>query len=186
MRQAVRTYRETWNHYDKLREQALMLAYEQLPSVLRNKYGETHLKSSISLNGLDFQTFQRLKNWKYMAERVADWDWDEVRKKYKTHPKRFELSIWHKELFLTGASIGAPTWGGNKLRVDFIEAYPKKSPLDGLITDIVITAGQAYAKLIGAAQLRIMHPVNDKVKSYYLSKGGFSYNKTGNYCYLDL
>ncbi|VAW89804.1 hypothetical protein MNBD_GAMMA18-2343 [hydrothermal vent metagenome] len=63
---------------------------------------------------------------------------------------------------------------------------PQGTPLDGLITDIVITAGVAYARLIGATQLRIMKPINEQVKSYYLSKPGFSYDTRGNFCYRDL
>jgi len=50
----------------------------------------------------------------------------------------------------------------------------------------VIAAGIAYAKAIGADQLRIMRPVNDVVKNLYLSKTGFSYDKKGNFCYRDV
>jgi len=117
--------------------------------------------------------------------RVA-WDWDVVQKKYRTHPKRFELSIWHRSQHLCGASIGIPTCGGGKLRLDFIESSPIISPLSGLITDIVIATGIIYAKTIGASQLRIMRPINETVKNLYLSKAGFSYNQKGDFCYRDL
>lgn len=96
--------------------------------------------------------------------RVA-WNWDEVLKKYRTHPKRFELSIWYRDLTLCGATIGRPTWSGGKLRIDFIEAAPMESPFSGLIVDIMIAAGANYAKAIGATQLRIMGPVNEDVKN---------------------
>ena len=144
------------------------------------------LKSEITLSSLDFMTFEKLSQWHYHNERLARWDWHSVRKTYKTHPKRFELSIWHHKHFLTGASIGRPTWSGNKLRLDFIEANPSKSPLSGVITDIVIVAASVYADAIGASQIRIMQPVNEKVRNYYLSKPGFQYNAKENFCYRNM
>jgi len=180
------TYKETQDKYELLRTTALRIAHDSLPNVIINKKGMAILKSDISLKGLDFSTYQKLRTWKDSGQRVAPWDWDDVRKKYRSHPKRFELSIWHKELFLCGASIGRPTFSGNKLRLDFVEANPTGSPLHGTITDIVILAGRTYAKAIGASQLRIMHPINKKVRDHYLSKGGFSYNEKSNFCYQDI
>lgn len=180
------TYRETQDKYESLRMEALAVAYENLPNVLTNKKGLAILKSNISLKGLDFHTYQRLKKWKNSGQRVAPWDWDDVQKKYRTHPKRFELSIWHNGLFLCGASIGRPTHSANKLKLDFIEANPTGSPLHGTIADIVILAGRIYAKSIGASQLRIMQPINEKVRDYYLSKEGFSFNEKGNFCFQDI
>lgn len=43
-----------------------------------------------------------------------------------------------------------------------------------------------YAKAIGATQIRIMYPINDKVKEHYLGLGGFSFDAKGNFCYPDL
>lgn len=106
--------------------------------------------------------------------------------KYRTHPKRFELSVWYKDLTLAGASIGKPTRGGGKLRLDYLESSPMGTPLDGLVTDISVAAAIVYAKSIGAVQLRIMNPVNDAVRDHYLNKPGFSYNEKGNFCYRDL
>lgn len=180
------TYKMVWNRYDELRDMALEVAHEQLPQIIKGHKGISIHRSDIELRGLDFPTFQKLSRWEEFGRRVADWDWNEVRKKYKCHPKRFELSIWHRKTFLCGASIGRPTWSGNKLRLDFIEASPAGSKLSGAIADIVILTGKVYAKAIGASQLRIMHPVNEKVKNYYLSKGGFSYDSKGNFCFQEI
>ncbi len=107
-------------------------------------------------------------------------------KKYRTHPKRFELAIWHRKLFLAGAAIGRPTWGNGKLRLDFIESSPMGTPIDGLITEISIATSEVYADVIGATQIRIMNPINETVKKYYLSKAGFLYNQKDDFCYRDL
>lgn len=182
--QAVQTYKQTWSYYDQVREIALEESHNRLRSVMKGKEGAVN-KCEISLSSLDFQTFEKLAQWEYQGTRVADWDWKAVRKGYRTHPKRFELAIWHK-LFLAGASIGRPTWSGNKLRLDFIEANPTRSPLTGLVTDIVILSAEVYARAIGAHQIRIMHPINDAVKNHYLSKADFAYNQKGNFCFREL
>ena len=70
--------------------------------------------------------------------------------------------------------------------LDYIEASPASTPLDGLVTDIAITAGVLYARSIGANQFRIMNPITPKVREHYLSKPGFSYNESENYCFRDL
>ncbi len=49
-----------------------------------------------------------------------------------------------------------------------------------------IAAGAAYAKAIGATQLRIMSPVNDTVKAHYFSKPDFKYNSRDNFCFMDV
>ena len=183
--QAVKTYKQTWNRYDQIRDIALEETHDRLRPVMKGKEGAVN-KCEISLSGLDFQTFEKLAKWEDQGKRVASWDWREVRKSYRTHPKRFELAIWHKKLFLAGASIGRPTWSSSKLRLDFIEANLTRSPLTGLITDIVILSAEVYARAIGADQIRIMHPVNDAVKKHYLSKADFAFNSKGNFCFRDL
>ncbi len=184
--QMKQPYTQVKSRYEILRQMAREVVHEDLASVMPNKYGAAILKSNISLDGLTFQCLKELRKWEKNGLRRVAWDWDTVQKKYRTHPKRFELSIWHKELFLCSASIGKPTWSGGKLRLDYLESAPQGTPLDGLITDITIAAGVAYARAIGATQLRIMNPVNDKVKAHYLSKPSFSYDQKSNFCYRDL
>ena len=184
--QSKLNYQQVIDKYESIRDVAREVAQDQLPSILRNSNGESILKDSISLNGLNVDCLKELRKWESSGLRRVAWNWDHVLKKYKPHPKRFELSIWHNQLFLCGATIGKPTYSGGKLRLDFIEASPIKSPLSGLIIDIILIAGTAYAKAIGATQLRIMHPVNESVKQHYLSKPGFAYNKDNDFCYRDL
>jgi len=178
------SYKGAWDRYEDIRNLARQVAHEQLPGFLKNRHGHLISKEAVVLSGLDHSVFRILSKWGG-ERRLAPWDWEDVRKKYKTHPKRFELSIWHRQV-LCGASIGRPTWSGNKLRLDLIEANPDGSSLEGKIADIVIIAGRFYAKAIGATQIRIMYPINDKVKEHYLGLGGFSFDAKGNFCYQDL
>ncbi len=186
MAQLKPSYTEVKNHYEVLRQVARETAQEGLAHVTPNKQGIAILKNDISLNGFTPQCQKELRKWEKTGLRRVAWDWGTVQKKYRAHPKRFELSIWHRNLFLCGATIGKTTCSGGKLRLDFIEASPIRSPLSGLVTDITIAAGIAYARAIGATQLRIMHPVNDNVRNLYLSKPSFAYDDRGNFCYRDL
>ncbi len=168
MPQEKPTYKQVQNRYDTLRQVARKIAFEELAPVIPNKRGMAILKSTISLDGFTFDCQKALRKWEKTGLRRVAWDWDEILKKYRTHPKRFELSVWHRDMYLCGASIGRPTWSGGKLRLDYLESAPQGTSLDGLITDITIAASVAYAKTIGAVQLRIMNPVNEDVKNYYL------------------
>lgn len=184
--QQIIAYPQVKSRYQGLRDSALEIAHASLPPVLSNKRGIAIVKSAISLEGFTFKSQHALKRWESEGVRRAAWDWDAVQKKYKAHPKRFELTVWHQGVTLCGASIGKPTRGGGKLRLDYLEAAPMGTPLDGLITDISLAAGVLYARSIGAAQIRIMNPVNNHVRDHYTSKPGFSYNERDNYCFRDL
>ncbi len=180
------TYTQAKHRYEQLRQTSFEAAHDALPSVMPNKRGMAILKQSVSFDHLTFQAQHQLRNWEKSGLRRVAWDWDEVRKKYIAHPKRFELSIWYRDLTLAGVSIGKPTRGGGKLRLDYLESAPMGTDLDGLVTDMTVAAGILYARSIGAAQIRIMKPVNSGVRDYYLSKPGFSYNERGNFCFRDL
>lgn len=165
---------------------ARKIAYDELDSILVSKRGQTVAKEQISLGEFDIKCEKALRSWQRSLARKIDWDWNLVQKKYRSEPRRFELAIWHRDFILCGASIGKPTYGGGKLRLDFIESNPDGSPLDGRTADISILAGTAYARAIGATQLRITNPINERVRDHYLSKPGFRYDQRNNFCYLEL
>ncbi len=164
---------------------AYQLAYEQLPNILKGKKGAIQ-KESISFQPINMRAMKELRRWEIYELRRAAWDWDKVENSYKNHPKKFDLTLWHKGFTLCSASIGRPTFGGSKIRLDIIEANPAGSALEGLITDINIIAYEAYARVNNCTQLRIMQPVNESVKNYYLSKKGFSFDNKGNFCFKEL
>ena len=126
MHKVVKPYRDVCDHYSQLRQSALEEAHKELPEVL--VFGKKAiLKKEITLSQIDYITYEKLSSWQYLNTRIVGWDWKRVRHKYRTHPNRFELAIWHHDKILAGASIGTPTRGGGKLRLDFIEANPKGS-----------------------------------------------------------
>jgi len=98
--------------------------------VLRSKKGAVQ-KESISFQPLDMRALKELRKWENTGLRKAawDWDWDTVLGSYKSHPKKFDVTLWHKDFTLCSASIGRPTYGGSKIRLDIIEANPAESML---------------------------------------------------------
>lgn len=186
MPQKNQSFKATKEKYESLRSQVRESSYNSLPINLINKHKNLINKSSINLKGLDLSTQIELSKWELDSARKVGWSWVKVRDTYKYHPKRFELSIWNNKTQLCGASIGKPTRAGDKLRLDYVESAPQGTELDGLITDINLLVLNLYAKAINANQVRIMNPVNEDIRDYYLSKPGFNYNSEGNFCYKNL
>lgn len=180
------SYQNAKNKYQNERIRSLDAAHNSLPEFLLNKEGQSILKDDIAFTTINYKTYEDLKKWEYSGKRVAEWDWNKVRDNYRNNPKRFEVAIWYRKHFLSGASIGKPTKTKHKIMLDFIEANPLGSPLSGLITDMVILCGQVYGKAIGASEIRIMNPINERVRDHYLSKPGFEFNEKDNYCYRSI
>lgn len=102
-----------------------------------------------------------------------DWESDHsiFRKRY---PKRFELAIWYQNR-LESLALGRPSFNGSRVRLELIERVAVNSILKGKAFAITELALIAYANLLGAEEVRIMQPINESVKNYYISRG---------YCYV--
>ena len=93
------------------------------------------------------------------------------------------MALWHDEM-LVSLSLGRPTYNGSRLRLDFIEGNPDK-PKDIKVFEPTVLAMVAYAQVLGATELRVMHPINQDVKKYY-ERFGFSYVSKADYLYITL
>jgi hypothetical protein len=191
MQTMKRTHIATEDKHEILRYRAREAASAALPMIMRNSTGQgIHVHGEITLTGIDFKASIAAKRWTSSPTRRAEIGiaWTDLVTKYaRTVPKRFELAIWHRDLFLCGLALGKPTRNGNKLRLDFIESSPEKNHASGVITDITIIAAEMYANAIGANEIRIINPINEKVRGHYLHKDrGFSYDQRGDFCYKEL
>jgi hypothetical protein len=145
--------------------------------VVNNQVGRQH-GGRLAL--IDAVALTAAKKWEYSANRVVDWDWRVGYNDFRfRHPKRFELAIW-ADTTLVSLTLGRPTYHGGGMRLDFIEANPDVKRLR--VTPIALLALTAYAKAVGANEIRIMNPINDEVKEYY-GKLGLKYVKHGDYLY---
>ena len=170
------TYLQTIHKYDEYRKQARELASRILPG---------HLKDKIILSAVDFKALAAFKAIDAAEERVVDWDWNFSSRYCSRYPKAFDLSVWHGNR-LCSLTLGRPTYKGTAIRLDFIEKFNKDTLFSGDMFPVSLLAYEAYGKLIGASQLRIMEPENDKLIKYYSSHGGFDFQRSmkGNPHYL--
>jgi len=93
------SYKEAQEKYELLRESSHKMTHDNLPNILVNRNGITIQKNDITLKGINFFTLQKLKNWETSGKRVVSWDWEEVQKKYKTHPKDSNYQYGTKSFF---------------------------------------------------------------------------------------
>ena len=163
--------------YAQLREQSRLMISEELP---------VRYHGAVTFDDITGRALAQLSRWEAHPDRRVMWSWQQWASRYAAiYPKRFELTIWfHSKL--CSVSLGRPTWGAGKLRLDMIESSPERTPLSGNTVNLTVTAAKAYARMIGASQIRIMNPINSKVRSHYESQG-FSYiGGKSDYCIMEL
>lgn len=126
---------------------------------------------NISLKDIDATALMQARLWDRIPERRVDFNWEIDCQTYrKRYPKRFELAIWYQNR-LESLALGRPSYNGSRVRLELVERLAGNSQLKGrtfLITELSLIA---YANLLGADEIRIMEPINDRVKSYYVSRG---------------
>jgi hypothetical protein len=166
------THRDAEHRYEELRAMALAVAQSSAPQGVR-------------LSAINFEALNAIKEWRKSAKRQVDWDWLEGYSAFQyRYPKRFEVALW-QESELIALSLGRPTYHGDHLRLDFVEARPKDlGPRSPVFNEILVAYG-IYARMINARQIRIMHPINEEVKDYYKSFG-YQYVAKQDYLYKEV
>jgi len=129
---------------------------------------------NIILSGINIKALQQSRLWSSIPERKVDFNWENDHRIFmKRYPKRFELAIWYQNK-LESLALGRPSYIGSRVRLELIERIAVNSMLKGKAFAITELALIAYANLLGANEVRIMKPVNENVKNYYIKKG-YSY-----------
>ena len=133
---------------------------------------------------IDSSALAQSKHWALSPKRRVDWDWVDGYGTFRfRYPKRFEMALWHNGK-LVSLSLGRPTYTGQRMRLDFIEACPDK-PSELRVFEISLFAIGTYAETLGAHELRVMNPVNTQVRDYY-ARFGLTYVPSGDYLYATL
>lgn len=165
------THLEAERRYGELRTLALREAQSRVP-------------------GINFQTItpdalSASRSWDHASSRKVDWDWTEGYAAFRfRYPKRFELAMWQQQK-LIALSMGRPTYYGNSLRLDFIEASPRELGERPPVFRGVLLAYGVYARLINAREIRITSPINDEVRAFYESYG-YQYVAKHDYLYREV
>lgn len=166
------THLEAEQRYEKLRKIALETA-------------QAGVQNNLKLTTITTEALAETHKWSTSPARRVDWDWVNGYADFKIrYPKRFEVAIWFQQ-GLISLSLGRPTYHGNALRLDFVEARPRDLGERPPVFDEVLVAYGIYARMINANQIRIMHPINSDVKSYYESFG-YQYNPKQDYLFREV
>ncbi|KZY98029.1 hypothetical protein [Oleibacter sp. HI0075] len=161
------THDDAERRYESFREMARNAIQKELPYTDRN---------NIRLGSICPNALMHAKRWNEDPRRLVEWSWDGGYRDYSyRNPKRFELATWYGNT-LAGLSLGRPSYAGTRLRLEFIESRPSSSPLKGRIVPITISVAELYASIIGAEELRIIDPIDDRLIEYY-SSFGYIYRK---------
>lgn len=170
------THLEAEERYDSIRKITIGVAQRKLSQ--RPEYAD------LILEAFSGKALIASQSWRGSAKRRVDWDWIDGYFSFKfRYSKRFELAVWHKNSLIS-LTLGRPTYNGTALRLDFIEANPD-NPGDIRVFPVVLFAMMVYAEALGAAELRVMKPINEEVKKYYESVG-LIYVEKGDYLYMRL
>lgn len=167
-----RTHLDAEHRYDRLRKLAL-------------EYAQQGTANNLEFRVITSSALQATRLWDNSITRLVEWNWIEGYQAFKfRYPKRFEVAIWRDDDLLA-LSMGRPTYQGNHLRLDFIEARPRDLGQRPPVFDEMLVAYGIYARLLNARQLRIMHPINDDVKAYY-ETFGYVYVPKHDYLYKEV
>ena len=159
------THLDAERRYELLRQESRIQAQSVLPIKFKN---------SIKLKGIDQKALVQAKLWEISSNRQVDWEWKFGYEAYRRRfPKRFELAVWNNSI-LCGLSIGRPSYYGSRLRLDFAERAPDNCPIIGYVMPLILLGAEAYALSIGADEIRIMHPLNERLVNYY-NRQGYKY-----------
>jgi hypothetical protein len=166
------THLDAEKRYSEVRKQALSATM----GVLNNQ---------IVLKTINSEALNATKQWANSSTRIKNWDWIQNYNSFRfQYPKRFEMALWEYNK-LIGITMGRPTFNGTAMRLDVVEASPSDLGERSNIFETVLLAYGIYANLINAKQIRIMNPVNDRVKRYYESFG-YKYVAKGDYLYREV
>lgn len=171
------THKDAEQRYEAFRDLSRQNIQQSLPYTDRNL---------IRLEPISNESLVAAKLWMADPTRRVDWDWagsggySDYAFRY---PKRFEMATWYGNS-LASLCLGRPSYTGTQMRMDFTEAAPSNNPLKGRVIPIVVSAGELYASIIGAREIRLIDPIHEKLIEYYASIGYTYVNQNVDKHYL--
>lgn len=158
--------------------------YEKLRA-LALEVSQNSLTGNLKLTKITTQALEATRAWENSVLRQYDWDWLNNYSYYsKSYPKRFEIAVWESST-LIAISLGRPTYHATGMRLDVVEAMPRDLGDRSNVFDTIILAYEIYARMINANHIRIMNPVNDRVRAFY-ERYGYQYIPKGDYLTRDI
>ncbi|GAB1257841.1 hypothetical protein NBRC116494_23430 [Aurantivibrio plasticivorans] len=147
--------------------------YSELRHVLYGQINETY--PWFKCGPIGVQDVMQADAWRIQDDSPSrsEWRWSDAYSVYnrKSCFKRFDLCV-KSGSNVAGLSYGLPTVSKSALKIDIIEATPyTEHKKNTQIFEIISTAAQFYAILLGADEVRIMNPLSEQLSDYYCSFG---------------
>ena len=110
----------------------------------------------VEAHSIEYSALEQTLDW---DDRLYQWSWFDLKRKFRNIPARFELSIGvHGNV--CGLAIGKPSRGRRHLSVYFLEGNPdKQHPLKGQVLPLLVEASLFYGFALGCTYLRLINPV---------------------------
>lgn len=172
-----RTFRETIQHYNDLRDVVYEFAEQEFASL------------GAEFTEISFQDAVKADNWRWTeSKRQPIWLWKQMYRNYHSNAgiKRFDVAV-KSNGELCALCYGVPNKRKLVLKLHLLSRKPDNNPFSGKIFSMVLYAADAYARLIGADEMWLCNPMNEELVDYYQQAGFTPHsNKLGRTTHLSL
>ena len=118
---------------------------------------------NVEVSSIGYGVLEQAMDWK---GRMVDWDWFEIKRKFRNVPARFELAI-SIDGVLCGLMIGKPSRGRRHISAYYLERNPDhRNPLKGQSTAIFLDGLALYGLALGCTHARLIDPLKAVISRY--------------------
>lgn len=123
------------------------------------------------LRAIDAAALAAFATW---PPRRVDWPWPKMAADWRrARPSRFDLALWSDNT-LCGLALGRPAPSAAHLSLYYLEGNSDPGhPLYFRVLNVVITALETYATVLGKTELRLVDPLPEAVAAYCSPVMGF-------------
>ena len=157
----TRSYQQTKRHYEDLRQVVYEFSEEEFRAL------------GATFSEISYSDTVEADNWNWdNAEKTPSWEWRSLYHNYHSHSgiKRFDLAVRSRGN-LCALCYGVPSRGKLILKLHALSRRPQNNPLSGNVLSMVLFSADSYARLIGAEEMWLCNPMNNKLVSLYESVG---------------
>lgn len=129
---------------------------------------------------LEYPLLEQAMDW---TGRRYQWDWFEIKRKFRGIPARFELAI-SVDGELCGLLVGKPSRGRRHISAYFLEGNPESSnPLKTRVLPIMLDGLAVFGDALGCQFSRLIEPAEGLIPKYQQAGFTLAVDKIGRlYC----
>jgi hypothetical protein len=132
---------------------------------------EDYAAAGFSFREITREDISQADNWdKGRSENLATWWWRDYYDELHNIEERFDLAVQYgKELY--ALCYGISSGGDLILEIKVIQKNPRLKTGEIKALSIVLYAAELYADSLGAREIRICEPINEKLVQFYETFG---------------